>query len=90
MGPGSLGRTDVYMYTLKQNKRLPDMKHPRYNHACSYYYDGQTLVSTREYRPTMWAFLLGPAGGNSLPFLLLKATHKNKLTCYLKYFIRMR
>ena len=44
----------------------------------------------REYRPTMWAFLLGPAGGNSLPFLLLKATHKNKLTCYLKYFIRMR
>ena len=45
MGPGNLGRTDVYMYTLKQNKRLPDMKHPRYNHACSYYYDGQTLVS---------------------------------------------
>ena len=38
----------------------------------------------------MWAFLLGPAGGNSLPFLLLKATHKNKLTCYLTYFIRMR
>ena len=24
----------------------------------------------------MWAFLLGPAGGNSLPFLLLKATQK--------------
>ena len=79
MGPGNLGRTDVYMYTLKQNKRLPDMKHPRYNHACSYYYDGQTLVSiiyyVHENRPTMWAFLLGPAGGNSLPFLLLKAAH---------------
>ena len=49
-----------------------------------------TFISKREYRPTMWAFLLGPAGGNSLPFLLLKATHKNKLTCYLTYFIRMR
>ena len=49
MGPGNLGRTDVYMYTLKQNKRLPDMKHPRYNHACSYYYDGQKLVSITYY-----------------------------------------
>ena len=49
MGPGSLGRTDVYMYTLKQHKRLPDMKHPRYNHACSYYYDGQKLVSITYY-----------------------------------------
>ena len=49
MGPGNLGRTDVYMYTMKQNKRLPDMKHPRYNHACSYYYDGQKLVSITYY-----------------------------------------
>ena len=43
----------------------------------------------REYRPTTWAFLLGPAGGNSLLFLSPKATHKN-LTYYLEYFIRMK
>ena len=69
----------VFMYESK-----PDLSKPSISTilAC--------LLYIREYRPTMWAFLLGPAGGNSLPFLLLKATHKNKLTCYLKYFIRMR
>ena len=60
MGPGNLGRTDVYMYTLKQNKRLPDMKHPRYNHACSYYYDGQTLVSIIYYVHEIIGPLCGP------------------------------
>ena len=34
------------------------------------------IIPVREYRPTTWAFLLGPAGGNFLLFLLLKATHK--------------
>ena len=34
------------------------------------------LIRIREYRPTTWAFLLGPAGGNSLLFLSPKATHK--------------
>ena len=52
-------------------------------------YVTQIHYYTREYRPTTWAFLLGPAGGNSLLFLSPKATHKN-LTYYLEYFIRMK
>ena len=42
-------------------------------------YVTQIHYYTREYRPTTWAFLLGPAGGNFILFLLLKATHKKIL-----------
>ena len=38
-----------------------------------------SFMIVREYRPTTWAFLLGPAGGNFILFLLLKATHKKIL-----------
>ena len=33
--------------------------------------ENNVVYTIREYRPTTWAFLLGPAGSNSLLFLLL-------------------